>query len=99
MLVISAQSHSKVIGICHRSCGTNGCWKLSESKGRPVVPGNCCCCSKSSLHWKLGVMPELFNMLAKSVLVGAEKSRGIEVRSPLTGSGVDEKLLRDGSNG
>lgn len=24
-LVMSAQSHSKVMGICHRSCGRNGC--------------------------------------------------------------------------
>ena len=22
----SAQSHSSVIGICHKSCGTKGCW-------------------------------------------------------------------------
>lgn len=24
---MSAQSHSRVIGICHKSWGTNGCWK------------------------------------------------------------------------
>lgn len=27
LLDMSAQSHSIVIGICHKSCGTNGCWK------------------------------------------------------------------------
>src|ERR1700761_3031024 len=37
-LVMSAQSHSKVIGICHRSCGTNGCWNdvpSEKGSGRP----------------------------------------------------------------
>ncbi len=29
---ISAQSHSSVIGICHRSWGTNGCWNEPISK-------------------------------------------------------------------
>lgn len=98
MLVMSAQSHSNVIGICHKSCGTNGCWKLSESKGAPVDPGYCCCC-RSSLPWKLGVMLELFNMLVNSAPDGVEKSREMEARSPLTGSGAGEKPLRDGLNG
>lgn len=98
MFVISAQSHSKVMGICHRSCGTNGCWKLSESKGGPIIPVNCCCCM-SLLPWMLGVMPALLSMLANSELDVVGKSRGTEERLPLTGSGIDEKPLSDGSNG
>lgn len=33
-LLTSAQSHSNVMGICHRSCGTNGCSnEFAESIG------------------------------------------------------------------
>lgn len=33
-LLTSAQSHSNVMGICHKSCGTNGCSnELAESIG------------------------------------------------------------------
>lgn len=32
----SAQSHSNVIGICHKSCGTKGCWNaVVEVGGTP----------------------------------------------------------------
>src|ERR1700753_537841 len=35
---MSAQSHSSVIGICQRSCGTNGCWNAPpRSSGSEVL--------------------------------------------------------------
>jgi hypothetical protein len=33
----SAQSHSRVIGICQRSCGTKGCWKEKFDASADVV--------------------------------------------------------------
>lgn len=49
--VISAQSHSNVIGICHRSCGTKGCWnELMSSGERPSEEIGSC----TSLKFWLG---------------------------------------------
>src|SRR5438034_11763987 len=39
-LDISAQSHSNVMGICHRSCGTNGCCKADMSTGKELLVAN-----------------------------------------------------------
>lgn len=36
---ISAQSHSIVIGICQRSCGTKGCWKGARGVSGLAVKG------------------------------------------------------------
>ena len=42
VIFISAQSHSSVMGICHRSCGTNGCW--NGCPGMPIFI--CCACGE-----------------------------------------------------
>ena len=91
MLVMSAQSHSSVMGICHRSCGTKGCWKepMLMPSGDLTLP---------FWYWwdvsgKLGVRPV-------GPVIMSEKSVGAETKSDIAGmfpfEGAGEKPLPGG---
>lgn len=91
MPVMSAQSHSSVMGICHRSCGTKGCWNepMLMPSGDPTLP---------FAYWwdvseKLGVRP-VGPAIMSEKSVGAETKSGIAGMFPFESAG--EKPLPGG---